>query len=127
MEKLISFFAFYGVSCLFYLLFKLLSVYTPEKAAHPVLYRICFILTYISLVFGLLAVFTLGILDNHLLQRQYRHHLSDLKKVRYLASLHNFPPDAMCDHWELSKPTSYDRENGLFSDWRSAEYEKLGI
>jgi len=88
---------------------------------------------YIGMVGAILFVMsvfylaTAGLLDSKRMKKVNKDHVEDLNKVRYLAALNAFPTVKDCEAWGFDVPSKDQVHNKLFEQWRTAEYQKLGM
>ena len=121
-----SFFVLLGVNLVAYSIFMLLCYYAED--APETRGKVLESLSYLFLLFSLPGCIPIGLVEKLYDKRAYTRHLSDMRKLRYIAERQCKPEDWAIKTYGLCCK-NYENEFGEFNlyDWKRDEYEKLGL
>lgn len=117
---------FLGLNLIAYSLFMLLCYYADETSER--LGNFLGTLAYFFFFLSVPGCILVGFVDNLYSRRTYDRHLSDMKKLRYIAECRTKPQDWAIEAYHLDCKM-YEDEFGDFDliGWKRSEYDKLGL
>lgn len=127
--RYVVYFFFFGI--IFYKISFYLIIWAStleEKGQFKTARLITWLLVYPLWVLGLPGLFTLGALDHAEVQRLYRRHIADLRKVRELArveySQNEYAKRRVAAAYDAPRRDDPDFD---FDFWLRSEYDRLGL